>query len=333
MSDPQRALLDRMPQPAWTAADGGSWTWASARWRAYTGMSDAESRGEGWLAAVHPKDRALTRQVWAAAAEEVLVEHRLRRADGRYRWFQSRAAGRPAGGSSTTEWLGISVDIHALRSRHDQQQGLVRELHHRTRNLMAIIRAVASASGEASDSVEAFQARFFPRLDALARVQGLLADKGDADHATIDRLLRAEFRSLGVEIGGREGRVALAGPADVALGRGQAQMFALALHELAANALRYGALSRAGGTLAVNWRLERSGAGPALLRFEWRERGGDGGGAPPGERRKGFGRELIEDGLPFQINAKVRYEVDADGASCVISAPIADDEDRAADDD
>ena len=106
------------------------------QWEVYAGLSDADSRGFGWLEAVHPDDRELTRSRWERAQRsgEYYVEHRIRRAaDGQYRWHQTRA--KPAGESST-EWVGTSADVHEMRGLQDRQQVLLLELQHRTRNLL-----------------------------------------------------------------------------------------------------------------------------------------------------------------------------------------------------
>ncbi|MCJ8517424.1 two-component sensor histidine kinase [Pseudorhizobium tarimense] len=100
------------------------------------------------------------------------------------------------------------------------------------------------------------------------------------------------------------------------------QTFALALHELATNAVKYGALSAPEGHLTIRWRIEHEGDAP-LLSLEWLETGVDDmpavDAAPLGS---GYGRELIERALPYQLKARTTYEMGEDGIRCTIRAPI-----------
>jgi two-component sensor histidine kinase len=100
-------------------------------------------------------------------------------------------------------------------------------------------------------------------------------------------------------------------------------MLAMALHELATNALKYGALGQPGAHLSVRWRLERDGddVDPSL-HVEWKERGvvmPRPGSAPV---RHGQGRELIERALPYQLRARTSFELGSDGLCCTITLPI-----------
>jgi two-component sensor histidine kinase len=116
--------------------------------------------------------------------------------------------------------------------------------------------------------------------------------------------------------------VSLEGPAGVPLRSGTVQTLALALHELATNAVKYGALQSPGGHLAVRWHVEEpAGTDPPRLDVLWLESGVamPRFGTPA---RRGYGRELIERALPYQLNAKTTYELGADGVRCTIAVPI-----------
>ncbi len=122
-----RATTDAVPHLVWTADAGGMWTWANRRWTEYTGQSSPDSTGLGWLERVHSDDRERTMASWARAeaSGEFLVEHRLRAADGSYRWFATRALperrgseheeGPPAGGGRAPAWYGTSTDVEDAR--------------------------------------------------------------------------------------------------------------------------------------------------------------------------------------------------------------------------
>jgi len=313
-----RLLATSIPQLVFLSRPDGARTWPSPQWIDFTGMGFGDSLGLGWLDAIHPDDREATLRRWAeaAASGEYYVEHRVRRgADGGYRWHQTRARPLDAGDGTEGEWVGTMTDIHDLRSVQDQQRVLVAELHHRTRNLLAVVQSIALQTLRTSASLEGFGDEFESRLQALSRVQGLLA-RADREAVDLRALVEAELEAHG-DGGADPGKVRVEGP-PVALPAGFAQTLALALHELATNAVKYGALKRPAGRLVVTWAVE--GAGRRVL-IEWRE-----GGVPMAgdalPRRKGFGTELIEHALPYQLGAETRLEFGADGVRCAIVVPV-----------
>ena len=327
-----RLVTEHVPQFIWTAEAGGRWTWTSRQWGEYTGQSDAESRGLGWRECVHPDDRAQVQAVWdrALPTSQLEWECRIRSAEGVYRWFHSRAAPLAHGDSSASvEWFGTSTDVHATRELQNQQSVMVAELQHRTRNLIAIVRSVADRTLEASGSLPDFQQHFRERLAALSRVQGLLSRAGLNERVTLDGLIRAELSALGAtDDDGVGPQVTLDGPSDVRLRSATVQTLALAVHELGTNALKHGAFLTRGGRLTVRWRLEPApGTNVSQVRLEWIETGADTSSlrAQPG---RGYGRELIEDALPYQLGAETTYEIGPDGVRCTITMPIADGPDQ-----
>ena len=314
-----RLLATSIPQLVFLSRPDGARTWPSPQWIDFTGVGFEDSLGLGWLDAIHPDDREATLRRWAeaAASGEYYVEHRVRRgADGGYRWHQTRARPLDAGdGTEEGEWVGTMTDVHDLRSAQDRQRVLVAELQHRTRNLLAVVQSIALQTLRTSASLEGFGDEFESRLQALSRVQGLLA-RADREAVDLRALVEAELEAHG-DGGADPGKVRVEGP-PVALPAGSAQTLALALHELATNAVKYGALKRPAGRLAVTWAVE--GDGRRVL-LEWRESGVPmAEDAPP--RRKGYGSELIERALPYQLGAETRLEFGADGVRCAIAVPV-----------
>lgn len=197
----------------------------------------------------------------------------------------------------------VSVARSAIRSRRRQYEAralleryllLARELQHRSKNLLTVIRSLASASLPDSPARESF----FARLHALARAQDLLLE-GDTRGASIKDLVVQALESFGE-------RVVSIGP-HVYLNANAAQGFALILQELATNAAKYGALSGPSGTIRVEW--AREACSPDALVFRWRERGGP-PASPP--KRKGFGTMLLEVAVP-SADAPPRFEYSRDG--------------------
>jgi two-component sensor histidine kinase len=180
----------------------------------------------------------------------------------------------------------ISVTSSALRSRRRQYQAremlerhdlLARELQHRTKNLIAVIQAIASASLQESKGREAF----FSRLHALAAAQDLIINAAGRG-ALMKDIVGNALESFGAQ--------ALIDGPEVFLNPNAAQGFALIMHELATNAAKHGAMTTDSGTVSVRWSLDATSLEPAIL-FQWKERGGP-PATPPS--RKGFGTVLLE---------------------------------------
>jgi two-component sensor histidine kinase len=206
----------------------------------------------------------------------------------------------------------VSVARSAIRSRKRQYEAralleryilLARELQHRTKNLLAVIHAIASASLSESSA----RRDFFERLHALATAQDLLME-GDGRRASFRHLVSSALDSFG-------SRIVVDGP-EIHLDATTAQGFALILHELATNAAKHGALSRPSGTVTVQW--SRDARSPATLRFRWVERGGP-PASPP--KRRGFGTKLLEIAVPTG-DTPPRFEYSPEGFSYDLSVAL-----------
>ncbi|PZN95103.1 MAG: histidine kinase [Alphaproteobacteria bacterium] len=324
-----RLLATSIPQLVFRTRPDGDRTWGSPQWVDFTGLDLEHSLGSGWMDAVHPEDRQMTRTGWEAAraSGEYHVEHRIRRAtDGAYRWHQTRARPVDPTKPETFDWVGTMTDIDNLRSLKDRQQVMMAELQHRTRNLLAVVQSIATQTIRTSPSVEDFGREFSGRLRSLSRVQSVLVS---ADHGDIDlrALVTAEIEAH-AEHGVGAGKISIDGPA-VALPAISAQAFGLALHELATNAVKYGAIAQPAGRLAVTWQVET--ADPPRVVLHWHESGVE---MPPADAatRRGYGTELIERALPYQLRAETRLEFRPDGVFCAIAVPLATAEGERSDD-
>jgi PAS domain S-box-containing protein len=321
-----RGLVQGIPQLVWRSLDEGEWTWSSPQWQAFTGQTLGESLRMGWLDAVHPDDREGALQGWAQATEQGMldVEFRVRRAaDGAWLWHHTRSLPQLEVGGAAVEWFGTCTDVQQLKELQEQQQVLVAELQHRTRNLIGVVRSIADRTTASSTSMQEFRDRFRDRMAALARVQGLLSQRESGQRVTFDQLLQAELSGLGVlDRIGDDGQITLDGPSGIGLRSSTVQTFALGLHELATNAVKYGALSCPDGRLAVRWQVEDGGDEPRL-HVDWRESGVY---VPPqafdAGARRGYGRELIERALPYQLRAQTAYELRPDGVHCSLRVPL-----------
>lgn len=315
-----RVLMEGVPQLIWRSRDDGLWTWASPQWLDYTGQTQEESHGLKWLEAVHPDDHFAAEQAWHEARlhGRLDVEFRIRRVmDGAWRWHQTRsmpvraAPGTNGSEGPILEWLGTTTDIEDLKRLQGQQQVMVAELQHRTRNLLGIVRNVARRSIGPSAGRDEYESR----LSALGRVQGFLSRS--AFYAVpLAELVTAELDAVG---SGSSSKVVVAGPPVTLPGEG-VQTIALALHELATNAAKYGAIAQASGQLSVTWDVQANdtSSGERLV-IEWRESGVS---MPPGPpSRHGYGSELITRALPYQLSAETLLEFSDDGVHCRIALP------------
>jgi PAS domain S-box-containing protein len=305
-----RTLAEHIPQLVFRSTSMGQRTWGSPQWVSFTGLSEKNSLGLGWMDAVHPEDYKLTLDAWAEAEPkgELYVEHRFRRAiDAQYRWFQTRAKRLEANG----EWFGTSTDIDDLRRLKERQDVLLRELHHRTGNLLAVIASIARRTAQNSASVRDFSARFENRLQAFSRIQHQIA-RNNAASVQLADLVNMELEALGLL---ETGRVKIEGPS-CRLNPKQAETLALALHELGTNAIKYGAMATENGKLSVSWICSPEGE----RWLEWLETGVAGLEAVDG--RRGYGRELIEVALPYALGAQTRLDFHESGTvRCAIILP------------
>jgi PAS domain S-box-containing protein len=312
-----RQMVEGVPLLLWRASNEGNWTWASPQWTGLTGQSCKASLGQGWLNPVHPADRERARRAWrrAGGAQAFQVEYRIYDlAADRYRWFQTRASPVYDSTGAIVEWLGSSADVDDLETLREHERALLAELQHRGRNTLAMVRSIARRTLARSDTLEEFQMNFEGRLDAFARSQALVARDPNAgvDLATLvaDELLAHHARE--------SDRVVIAGPA-VRLPGKVADTLGLAIHELVVNAVKYGGLSDDLGRVDVNWRIEQGADCPALA-FSWFD-------TRPGlvvdvVEVHGFGRELIERILVYDLDAETSLTIGADGARCDIRLPL-----------
>ncbi|PVM82957.1 sensor histidine kinase [Caulobacter endophyticus] len=200
------------------------------------------------------------------------------------------------------------------RVRAGQARNLmVAELQHRVRNILAVIRSIVSRTAETSETVEDLSAHLDGRLSALARTQVLLTRSPgagvDLESLVRDELLAQVADEERVTIGGRE----------ILLPPKAAEVMTLAVHELATNATKYGALSNASGRLEIGWTVAARD-GVDWLAFDWCEHGVKIAAAAP--RRSGFGSVLIEQRVPYELMGEGALTFAPGGVRCTIAFPL-----------
>ncbi len=196
---------------------------------------------------------------------------------------------------------------------NEQQRVLINELNHRVKNTLAIVKGLAMQSFRTVAEGEQANRVFNQRLDALAAAHSLLTERKWEAAQLFDVLHSA----LGATAGTQVDRCKILGE-DIELGPQTAVALAMLIHELATNAIKYGALSTDTGTVDIATSIDRSGAEP-LMRLVWREQGGPAVAEPA---RSGFGTKLIRRGIANHRGADTALEFDAGGVVCTIVAAV-----------
>jgi PAS domain S-box-containing protein len=304
-----REMADNAPMMVWVSDMSGQCTFLSRSWYEFTDQTPHTGLGSRWLDAVHPEDRDRVRQSYFAAIarqEPFRQEYRLRRADGEYRWAIDAAAPRLDQDDAFLGFIGSVIDISERKEAEDRQALLMREVDHRARNALAVVQSVVRLTR--ADDPASFVATVEGRIGAIAYAHTLLAESGWT-RASLRSLLERELAPHGFE------RIQLSGEG-VVLGPESAQPFALAIHELVTNAVKYGALSSASGRVEVVWKLDPAAGG---VRITWRETGG-----PPVQppARQSFGSTLIARALEDQLGGSARQQWHPQGLVCELVIPV-----------
>ncbi|PWS36656.1 hypothetical protein DFH01_16085 [Falsiroseomonas bella] len=274
---------------------------------------------EEHLALLHPEDRELHRARREAmrgdpSQSRFAFEFRICRADsGEVRWIATRgevvrdAAGRPM------VIRGVNYDVTERRRAEERQLLLAREVDHRAKNALAVVQAIVGLTRHSDP--EQFRAAVTGRIAAMARAHTLLAREGWGS-AELRELIEAEVAPHSSAMQDGMERVAISGPS-VALAPGAAQPLAMALHELATNAAKYGALTSPAGRVRVAWAATEDGG----LALRWIEEGGPELEGPP--QRRGFGSSVIRNTVERQLGGRVRFDWPRGGLDLTLSLPAA----------
>lgn len=205
------------------------------------------------------------------------------------------------------------ADLTERKKAEESERLLLMELEHRVKNILQNVHALLRDARNRSRTVPELYEALATRIDALARTQEMLANCGQR-HIDIRSLISQEAMAHAAEVGQN---LFLEGPPLQLMPRA-AQVLAMAVHELATNAFKFGALSKAGGRVSVSWRMETPAEAP-IIDFRWKETGlSMTGERPP----TGFGTEFIVKGLPFMLGGTARLEFEPDGVLCVVTFPV-----------
>jgi PAS domain S-box-containing protein len=270
---------------------------------------------EAWTRTVHPEDRARIEAALAdllAGEAEYRTEFRIRTDDASLRWVSAQAIVQRDAGGRARRVIGIHQEVTERKRAEEHLRLLVHELNHRVKNTLATVQSIAMQSLRGLDGPQAAAAKaaFEARLIALARVHDVLT-RESWEGAELAEVVKDALAPLD----GPSGRFAVGGPA-LRLPPRIALSIAMALHELATNAVKYGALSVPAGRVALSW-----SATEGRLALRWQERGGP-PVVPP--THTGFGSRLIERSLARELDGTVSLSFPREGVVCTIVAPLAE---------
>jgi two-component sensor histidine kinase len=260
---------------------------------------------------------AWAQEHWPSASE-VLALEALARATGlalRQRLTQLENV-EESKAEAVSTWLGVAADSEGLHDSERRQLIEVAELQHRVRNVMGLVRSLVRRTFETSVSPENYATHLEGRIGALARTQGIVMRRpgGGVD---LEELVEAEILAHPA----LDQRVSIVGPR-VRLRAKAAETLGLALHELAINAVKYGAPAGPEGRVTVTWRKAPE-LDPQSVRLEWVEEGLSAPTQPPAHR--GFGRDLIERTVPYELRSTASLLFEPGGVRCIIDIPLTPD--------
>ena len=272
---------------------------------------------DAFSALVHPDDRRRTRDVIVAAlksAASFSIECRIIVRDRSVRWVGIRGKAEVdllSGRASTM--TGIVLDVTERRARELHLHVLLREISHRSKNLLAVVQAMARQTGLSSTSLSDFQMRFGARLQGLATSHDILVAE-DWHGASLANIMQSQLKQF---VGEMAARVRIAGPA-LQLQPEAAQNIGLAIHELSTNAVRFGALANETGVVDLSWSLLEGEGGEGRLEIVWGESGGPPVTAPT---TRGFGGIVLERVVAQALDGRAEAAFDPSGLTWTLTIP------------
>jgi PAS domain S-box-containing protein len=297
----------------------GSWEWDPVERRLFWDQGQYSIFGldpidfiptpENALALIHADDVGdleATLRTLEEQSQTVRTEFRVCRPDGEHRWCIGVAAASRDSAGKIVRVSGVTIDITERKLAEERQTLLAEEVDHRARNVVAVIQSIMRLTR--ADTIDGYLAAVDGRIRALSNAHKLLS-RSRWEGADLGKLVDEEFapyRSEDVQ------RVSTEGPA-ILLQPSTAQTLALALHELATNATKYGALSVVGGRVGLRWKLE-----PRRILLDWHESGGPPATTP---QKKGYGTRVIQAGIQDQLGGTVKFDWETGGLHCTMVVP------------
>jgi PAS domain S-box-containing protein len=312
---------------ALASADTGTWDWDlttnaltwDQRMRELWGLGPEDPvTYDTFMSALHPQDRDPTLAAIKSAQDpanpiEYDVEHRVTGVgDGVERWIAVKGRAHFTDGVAA-RMTGTARDITERKRWEEHIHLLMREITHRSKNLLAVIQAMARQSKIGSKTVAEFEMRFSGRLQALAASHDLLVQR-DWHGVSVRELVKSQ---LGHYLDVHANQIEISGQKMIVTPEA-AQNIGLAVHELSTNAAKYGALSVPKGQVTVRWMCTSNGSEEDRFRMIWIERGGP-RVAPPSH--KGFGHVVMEQLAARALQGDATLEFKPEGVRWTLDIP------------
>jgi len=310
-----RILADCIPQLVWMGDADGKIFWFNRQLSEFAVVPPEEIRGHDWLAVLAPD---AGREKWVKSLEMGIaleMELDLHGKDEQDRPFLTRAVPLRDSTGAVYRWIGTHVDIGEQKRRERHIRFVVDELSHRSKNLLTVVMAIAQQTARDAEDVRQYHTRFAERLVALAYSHDLLV-RDSWYGASFPDLVAMQLKPFS-EV--NHGQIDAAGP-PLILKPNAVQYLGLAIHELATNAAKHGALSGRHGQVSIRWLVDKE---TDKIRLCWRESGGP-VVVPP--QRRGFGHMIIEQIVPRALNGISALDFSPEGVGWTFEFPAEESE-------
>lgn len=306
-----RAMADSAPSPVWVTAAAGPVEFVNRAFCELTGRPFETMLADSWVDMIHPDDLPGVLQVRAEARSNVGpygFDTRLLAADGEWRWMRASCQPRFDAQGVFQGYVGMAMDVTAARRAEERQALLINELNHRVKNTLATVQSLARQTLRDGLVTREARERFTERLLALSTAHNVLTRR-NWESAELAEIAEEAVRPW-------TPRIVLSGPG-VRVAPNVALAVSMALHELATNAVKYGALSDPRGRVTVDWRID-----DGAVALTWTEAGGP-PVTPPAASGRGFGSRLLGQGLAGELGAPAELDYREEGLVCRLRAPVA----------
>jgi PAS domain S-box-containing protein len=280
------------------------------------GYTEDELRSLVFPYLIHPDDRdrnlAEVERLLAQEVPSIEITNRYIGKNGDPLWVRKFVSLLRDASGKPTSFITLVTDITERKRNEEQIKLLMNEVNHRSKNLLTLVQAIARQT--VATTPDDFIDRFQKRIEALSASQDLLV-RNKWKGVRLDRLARSQLAHFDDLIGAR---IKISGP-PLLVSASAAQTLGMALHELATNAGKYGALSTDKGRVEVTWRVEHAEGGEDSFMISWRESGGPIVKAPD---RSGFGSTVIGRIAEMGLDATVKLDYAPSGLVWRLQSPI-----------
>jgi PAS domain S-box-containing protein len=312
-----RGIFENAPTGISISDIDGNFVQCNPAYENILGYRLEELRNASFTMLVHPDDRAVNlAQMERLVRQEIPyfeIFNRSIHKDGRIVWVHKFVLllkdreGHPA------NIVALVTDMTERKRQEEQIRLLMREVNHRSKNLLAVVQSVARQTAIHGDP-QSFAQRFSERLQGLAASHDLLVHNS-WQGVGLEELVHSQLSHFKDLVGGR---ISVSGP-HLRINASAAQSLGMALHELSVNAGKYGALSNRSGRVSITWSVDDA-LGGRRLSLTWRESGGPAVTAPD---HSGLGSLILTRLVEQSLGAEVKLDLAGDGLSWTLAAPLA----------